>query len=332
MSLALAEPHNKSLKDAALKEKLQELRRTDNVTNLYYLLRTYFYLAVVLGGAVGFDLYRQSLGWSWAASVPVFFLATIFVGAGQHQLSGLAHEGSHHILFRNRIFNELASDVLCLFPLFSSTHFYRLQHLAHHQFVNDPLRDPDVSQLQSSGHWLPFPMAKKAVVWELLKQLWPLNLFRFMRIRAAYNATGTDKNPYMRKGQQQPKIAIRVAVLYLLSLVSLLAALVWYEETFWLLVLPPVLFAALALFYITLPAAKYQQSRLHCVITSRWSSVLHVGYITLVFCSLAWIQLLTGQWAAVYYFCLWLVPLFTSFAFFMILRSSCSTATATAAG
>ena len=33
------------------------------------------------------------------------------VGAGQHQLSGLAHEGAHHILFRNRWFNDLASDL-----------------------------------------------------------------------------------------------------------------------------------------------------------------------------------------------------------------------------
>ena len=72
----------------------------------------------------------------------------------------------------------------------------RLQHLAHHQFVNDPVRDPDISQLQTSGHWLPFPLGKFAFVKELLKQLWLPNLFRFIVIRAKYNATGTDKNPY----------------------------------------------------------------------------------------------------------------------------------------
>ena len=87
-----------------------------------------------------------------------------------------------------------------MFPLFSSTHHYRLQHLAHHQFVNDPDRDPDVSQLQTSGHWLPFPLGKREFLRTLLKQLWLPNLIRFIRVRAAYNATGTDKNPYMRKG------------------------------------------------------------------------------------------------------------------------------------
>ena len=73
----------------------------------------------------------------------------------------VAHEASHYLLFRNRILNELVSDWLCLFPMWSSTHHYRLQHLAHHQFVNDPERDPDISQLQTSGHWLPFPLTRK---------------------------------------------------------------------------------------------------------------------------------------------------------------------------
>src|SRR5207248_6652598 len=132
-------------------------------------------------------------------SVPVFVLAVVLVGAGQHQLSGLSHEGGHHILFRNRLLNELVCDWFTMFPLFSSTHHYRLQHMAHHQFVNDPVRDPDISQLQTSGHRLPFPLPKKAVLWAFLKQLWPLNLIRFMRVRAAYNSTGTDKNPYMKK-------------------------------------------------------------------------------------------------------------------------------------
>ena len=74
----------------------------------------------------------------------------ILVGAGQHQLTGLAHEASHHILFKNRLCNDLASDWLCMFPLFGSTQHYRLQHIAHHQFVNDPDRDPDVGQGEQS--------------------------------------------------------------------------------------------------------------------------------------------------------------------------------------
>src|SRR5215831_9032629 len=161
MSVGLAPAPHKSLKDADLKEKLQELRQTDNLTNWCYVARTYLYFFLVIGGAIAFHLYRDAAGWSLWWDVPVWGLAVILVGAGQHQLSGLSHEAVHHILFKNGYLNDLVSDWFCMFPLFSSTHHYRLQHLAHHQFVNDPQRDPDVSQLQSSGHWLPFPLSPR---------------------------------------------------------------------------------------------------------------------------------------------------------------------------
>ena len=323
MSLGLSNslsPRQKSLKDADLKQQLQQLRRTDNFTNAYYLLRTYLFLILVIGAAIWFDLYRQEQGWSIGWSAPVFLLAIVLVGAGQHQLSGLAHEGAHHILFANRIWNELISDWFCLFPLFSSTHHYRLQHLAHHQFVNDPDRDPDVSQLQTSGHWLAFPLSKRQFLLTLLKQLWLPNLIRFIRVRAQYNATGTDKNPYMRKGEKQAKIAVRFGILYLLALVASLSILVYRDEPFWLLVVPSVLYAGALVFYALLPIKKFHQSRLHPPVSQRWMTLLRITFLTGVFSSLAWITLWTGAPAALYYFLLWIVPLLTSFSFFMILR------------
>src|SRR5581483_2356769 len=109
-SAALSTPKSKSLKDAELKERLQTLRQTDNCTNLLYFFRTYLYFALVIGGTIAF--YYFGLAWWW--DVPVTILAILLVGAGQHQLSGLAHEGSHHTLFRNPWFNDLASDLGCM--------------------------------------------------------------------------------------------------------------------------------------------------------------------------------------------------------------------------
>jgi fatty acid desaturase len=319
-SVELTAPRQKSLKDAEWKERLQQLRQADNWTNLWYLIRTYLYFAVVIGGPVAFDLWRQHEQLSWLWSVPVFALATVLIGAGMHQLSALTHEASHYTLFRNRIANELVSDLFCMFPLFSSTHHYRLQHLAHHQFVNDPLRDPDVSQLQTSGHWLPFPLARRAFVLTIVKQLWPLNLIRFILIRARYNATGTDKNPYMRKGVKQSKLPVRIGLLSLVSQIALLTTLVWTDSTLLLAILPPALLAAVLVFYTLIPARHYHQSRLHPAISQRWMTLLRVSFLTSVFYALAWTTALTGEWAAVYYFLLWLVPILTSFPFFMILR------------
>ncbi len=319
MSLADAPP--KSLSDPALKAALQDLRRTDNLTNWYYLARTYLYLAAVLGGAVWFFESREALGLPWLLNVPVAVLAIVLVGAGQHQLTGLAHEGSHHILFRGRYLNDLATDLLTMFPLFSSIYHYRLQHLAHHQFVNDPDRDPDVSQLKTSGHWLDFPVERPEAIRALLRQLWPFRLIRFMRVRARYNATGADSNPYLFKGKKPSKGAVRVGVVYLLALVGTLAGLFFASDEAWLLLaVPAVLWLIVSGVFLKLPNDKYHQSRLHPVVHARYTSILRVGFITGVFAGLTFTQKMTGSPYVGYYVLLWLVPLFTSFAFFMILR------------
>jgi fatty acid desaturase len=319
-SVSVPQAKPRSLRDADLKEKLQELRQTDNYTNVYYLVRTYVYLAMVIGGAVAFDVWRPAWGLSWWWNVPVAVVAVVLVGAGQHQLSGLAHEAVHHILFRNRWLNDLASDLFCMLPLFSSTHHYRLQHLAHHQFVNDPDRDPDVSQLKTSGHWLNFPLTPRQFYRALLRQLWLPNLVRFIRVRAAYNATGTDKNPYLRKGYHTSKLAVRAGIVYLLSQVALLTWLVHRGDPLPLAVLPLALYGVAVVFYSLLPASKYHQSRVHPVIPSRVATLIRISYLTALFAGLAWLTWWTGRWAAAYYAAYWLLPLATSFAFFMILR------------
>src|SRR5262245_28239519 len=181
---ATSDPSALTLRDPKLKEELQALRRTDNYTSLYYVARTYFFLAVVIAGTLW--LYHAADSWWW--HVPITVVAIILLGTGQHQLTGLAHEASHHILFKNRVLNDLVSDWFCMFPLYGSTQHYRLQHIAHHQFVNDPNRDPDISQLQTSGHWLSFPLGQGVFLRTLVKQLWIPNLIRYMRIRAKYNA------------------------------------------------------------------------------------------------------------------------------------------------
>jgi hypothetical protein len=146
------------------------------------------------------------------------------------------------------------------------------------------------------------------------------NLVRFIRVRAAYNATGTDKNPYMRKGWRPSKLAVRVGIAYLLLQVGLLTWLVHRGDRLLLAVVPWACHAAVVLFYALLPASKYHQSRLHPVIPQRVATILRVTFLTALFNALAWVTLLTGHWAAAYYFVLWCVPLLTSFSFFMILR------------
>lgn len=310
----------KALNDSYLKEQLQILRQADNITNFWYILAIYMYLGFVIAGTLAFYQHRESLGLPFWTNIPVTILAIFMVGAGQHQLTGLGHEGSHHSLFRNKKWNEFASDVLCMFPVYSSTHFYRLQHLAHHQFVNDPEKDPDVSQLISSGHWLGFPANPTKFYRFLLKQLWLPNVFKFMLIRAAYSSTGTDANPYVKKSTGKNKTAIRIGLVYVFSMIPILAWLAWQGNTFLLATVPTGLWLVTSIIFMALPNDYYQQSRVHSVFSSQLSTLMRITYISLVFNSLAWLHVLVDPWAPVYYFLLWLVPIFTTFSFFMVLR------------
>jgi fatty acid desaturase len=313
-------PEPKTLKSPRLKVELQRLRQTDNYRNFYYLLRTYALIAAVIGGAIWFYHFQRSAGLSFWWNVPVTLLAITAIGALQHQLAGLAHEGAHHTLFRNRYLNELASDWLCMFPLLTTTHHYRLQHLAHHQFVNDPERDPDLSQLQSSGHWLKFPLSKAQFCRALARQLWPPRLMRFMRVRARYNAVPTAHSPYLRKGWKPARLPVVVGAGYLVGLIGLLAMLVRQGDPTALAVWPAVAWLGMAIFYLVLPGRLYHQTRIHSTISPRWMSVGRLTHTSAVFACLAWITLATGEWAAFYYVLLWTVPAFTSLSFFMILR------------
>ena len=67
-----------SLQDPRIKEKLQELRLTDNVTNIYYFFRIYLYFALVIGGILWFYHFQasQDLSCSGDSQRAVYFMPT----------------------------------------------------------------------------------------------------------------------------------------------------------------------------------------------------------------------------------------------------------------
>jgi fatty acid desaturase len=243
------------------------------------------------------------------------------VGAGQHRLATLAHEASHYLLFRNRLLNEAVSDWLCLFPMWSTTHHYRVQHLAHHQYPNDPERDPDVTQMQASGHRFEFPLTPGQFLWEcVVKQmLWLPGLIRYIRIRAKFASTGDGTGPYeVRKPRSG--LLIGLGILYLIILMGVLTGLVYLGEPWLLAVLPAGMLAGALTFYAVVPADYYRGTNLKPDISPRWTTLFRVTYLTGLFTALAWLTYATGWPWWLYYFLLWLVPLGTAFSFFMILR------------
>jgi fatty acid desaturase len=321
MATALAEPTT-LLQDRQLKARLQEFRQPDNATNWFYLLRTYLLLAVVIGGSVAFFTHYSAWGVDWAWTIPVAVVAILLIGAGQHQLTALAHEASHHTLFKNKWLNELVSDWLCMFPMMSTTHHYRLHHLAHHQFVNDAQRDPNVPQVWVNGHWKHFPITRAEFWRELADELWPWNLIRYLRAQARSNSMTGVRSPYERTNidHSKTKLALRVGLIYLVALFATLSGIVFVGDALMLAVVPTAMYVATMLYYATIPDDCYAQFRVHPTYTMRTITLMRITFMTALAVGIAWLAFLYGRWAFCLFMLLWMVPMATSFSLFMMLR------------
>jgi fatty acid desaturase len=310
----------KALTDADFKQLLQQLRQTDNWRNWYYLVRTYVLLALVIGGAILFYWYTRAGHLSLLWNIPVVAVAIVIVGALQHHLANLAHEAVHHTLFKNRYLNDMVSEWFCSFPMFSSTFHYGLHHLAHHQFVNDPVRDPDISQMQQSGHRLSFPIMRDEFLEVLLRQMWVPNLIRYSMARAEYDSLGSSHNPYIREDWQYTKLPQRLSGIYLAASLALISALVWYGRPVLLAVLPPLgLVGFLALFSL-LPDRLFYQSKIRSLVPIRYLAMMRVAFMSLLLYALGWATWATGDWWGAYFVVLWIIPLLTTFPLYMVLR------------
>jgi fatty acid desaturase len=315
-----ADPQFASLADPEFKRRLQELRQTDNYRNWYYLIRTYLGIILVIAAAIWCYHETRGLGLSLLWNVPVVVIAVVIMGALQHNLASLAHEAVHHTLFKNRILNDMVSEWLCSFPMFSSTFHYGLHHLAHHQFVNDPIRDPDISQLQKSGHRLTFPIIRDEFVDVLLRQMWVPNLVRYSLARAEYDSLGTVHNPYIRADWQFTKLPARLTAAFLVTLVAALAALVMYGNAVLLALVPLAMWAAFMIVLWSLPERSFYQSKIRPIVSMRTLAIMRMTFFALAFSAIAWATWATGDWWAAYLVVLWVVPLVTTFPLYMVLR------------
>jgi fatty acid desaturase len=308
------------LKDPELKRALQELRRTDNVTNWLYIARAYLVGALAIALAVAFHEHTTAAGWHWLWSAPVFLLSILVVGATQHQLAGAGHEATHYVLFRNRVLNDTAADWLCMFPLLTATHVFRQFHLGHHQFINDPKRDPDFAQLNDAGQWLGFPVSKRRFLLALLRQATLVPLVRYVLVRAKTNSLGAFNNQYADPSKSVSQWPNRVLIGFLLVSVSAQVT-VSYTAPLWAVpVVPAVLLPVAVGLLLLIPRDRYSASKLIAPVSPRANVIGNLVYLSLLHATLASVQILTGEPVWIYMALLWIVPLVTTFPLCMVLR------------
>ncbi|MCB0707041.1 MAG: fatty acid desaturase family protein [Saprospiraceae bacterium] len=77
----------------------------------------------------------------------VYILAVIVIGARMHAMAILMHDATHFRFLKNRKWNDLITNLVTMYPLFTSIEVYRENHLKHHKHLNTD-HDPDwVSKL-----------------------------------------------------------------------------------------------------------------------------------------------------------------------------------------
>ncbi len=301
-------------------EAIRDLKKRDNYTNFAHIAFVYLVIVASIGLTIwSYGLVAEAgLGWWW--NIPMTLLCIAAVGASQHQFGGVIHEGTHFILFENKILNELASDWLAAFPIYTSTFHFRLHHLAHHQFINDPVRDPDFAQLHDSGHDLDFPITHFEMIQALAKQLWLPNLFRYTLARARYSALGTVNNPYVDRERRGEKLPTTAGIIYAVTAPTVANVLTQTGHPTWAFIALGAMTAAVVAYFYFLDENKLPHAHVETVISHRVTNISRVAYMAIVYFALTGIQVAGWAPAWDYFGLLWIVPLFTTFPLFMIMR------------
>jgi fatty acid desaturase len=325
----LSSVEHPTFENADLHQEIMRLRHVDNHTNLLYLALEYLSLAIVAGGAIIFSEYRPSWGLPWGWNVPVFAIAIVLIGAIQHRLAGLGHESSHYSFMKNRYLNDLIPDLFCMFPLFTTIHFYRLFHMGHHQFTNDPHRDPDLQNLGPHKRADEFPMPRERFI-TVVYFCFLVAPMRFLQYQWAYvtvNFLGKGKNVYLDRVQSEretseslPRLATVLGVFYLVGLALFLKLLTGSGHPQWLVPTGLAGIALVAAVIRELPDWAVFRSPFRQAYSPRLAGFMRMAYYTIVIVGLAYIRWATGGRSAMYPLLLWFVPLGTTFTFFMFLR------------
>jgi fatty acid desaturase len=150
--------------------------------------------AIQIAPAVIADLSRidsrralLQVAWEWTAVISAavlcelyfnpltYLLAVVWIGARQHALGILLHEGCHKRIAKNRTLNYLITEILLAWPLFITFRGYEREHLAHHRCVGTE-QDPDWSRTRYADYEFPKSLAGTCIAFA--KHLFGLRALR----------------------------------------------------------------------------------------------------------------------------------------------------------
>lgn len=162
------------------KEELTELSRINPFLS-------WLHIAAEWGAIVG-TIYLCERYWS----PMLYILAIAIIGARQHALLILMHDGVHYRLFRNRRLNDWVSEVVLAWPHLVAAGPYRRNHIAHHRYLNSE-KDPDWKRKQNDPAWV-FPKPANNLAGLLFRDISGLNALALIKV-AATMVSGDPVSP-----------------------------------------------------------------------------------------------------------------------------------------
>jgi fatty acid desaturase len=154
------------------KEELLRLSRLNPFLSVYHIVLEW---ALIIAAALLCQRF-----WN-----PVLYAAVIvFIGARQHALLILMHDGTHFRLFPNRYLNDWIAELLLAWPHLATMRTYRYNHLAHHNYTNSQ-NDPDWTRKQGNPEWL-FPQSPLCLIRMFIRDLSGIGGINLIRLGASF--------------------------------------------------------------------------------------------------------------------------------------------------
>jgi len=162
-----------------------------------------------------------------------YLFAIAVIGARQHALGLLAHDGAHGLAHKTRWINELFWRVLTAWVFMMGPDSYRKFHFGHHRFSTYD-EDPEVISKHRAGQediWS-LPRNKKDLTIGFLKDCLGFHLFKFSSIKNIDGIVPTSRTDI-----------IGISSLWVLLVATVLTTGGWYYLLMWVVPMSTTLWA-----------------------------------------------------------------------------------------
>jgi fatty acid desaturase len=183
------------------KEQLDQLSNLNQFISSFYIVAEW--ASIVIAVVICQQLWNPFL----------YVAAVVIIGARQHALLILMHEGTHYRLFRNRALNDWVTEILLSWPLLVSMRSYRRNHFAHHRYLNSE-RDPDWVRKIDNPTWL-FPKRWTELIQLLAGEISGFGAVYNIRLAFMLASTDTDVARAYKRTRLVFYVTVTVAIIWL---------------------------------------------------------------------------------------------------------------------